>query len=446
MKYIITSAQKGATLNKNFWNNIQKFKKEMNVDKILVFVMNGKYKTDEVLHPSVATLPDIELINDYEKLHNKVYAYDSKVLAQRVKPLLGLSDKLPMERSYILPATKRRLESIASLSTKPRFFCATGAVTEPFYKLNTSQGVKAYEEHQYGFVYFDSLDNKKKMDMMSVPVDKSGNFFYETTQYHSGTITRGVPIECLILGDWHFGTTNKFARLESIKQIEEMKPKYVVFHDLFDGYSINHHERHKLLARLRSVKNRRSNLKKELQLLAKEIKFFSEKFHDVKFLVAESNHDEFIRTFIDDKYFMKDEENFQFACSLVNELIDPEAIPLKIGLEKVTTLPNNFFFYSIDDTKRVRGWDVVQHGHKGSNGARGSRNTFKRFNLRAIFGHTHQIGIGSNWINVGTNTNLNPAYARGGLSGWMHSNGIIYKNNTATLKSFVAKQPSKIKY
>jgi hypothetical protein len=446
MKYIITSAQKGAKLNKNFWSNIQRFKKEMNVDKILVFVMNGRYKHDEVLHPSVATLPDIELINDYQQLHSKVFAYDSKVLAQRVKPLLGLSDKLPMERSYILPATKRRLESIASLGTKPRFFCSTGALTQPFYKLNTSQGVKAFEEHQLGFVYFDSLDNKKKMDFMSVPVDKTGNFFYETNHYHSGKIIRNIPAECLILGDWHLGQTNKYARIESIRQIEEFKPKYVVFHDIFDGYSINHHNRKKLLERLRDVRNKRNSLKKELEILKKEIEFFAKKFPDVQFLVAESNHDEFIKHFINDKHFFKDEINFEFAASLVSDLIDPEAIPLKVALDKIGELPKNFKFFSVTDSFRIRGWDVVQHGHNGSNGARGSRNTFKRLNLKAIFGHTHQIGIGSNWINVGTNTNLNQSYTRGGLSGWMHANAIIYQNKTATLKSFVARQPSKIKY
>lgn len=440
MKYIITSAQKGATLNKNFWQNILKFKEVHNVDKIFLFVMTGRYKTDEVLHPSVATLPEIEIVNSYEALHEKVQAYDSKVLPQRVKPTLGLSDKLPMERSYVLPATKVRWDSISSLGTKPRFFTTTGSVTRPFYKLNTNQGVKAQEEHQYGFVFFESL-NKREMLIRNIPADKSGNFYHLRHRFHNGLVTEGDYIECLNLGDWHTGQTNKIIRKKTIELIDWLKPKYVVFHDFFDGYSINHHNRKNLLDRVRSSNRNKDSLEDELKLVYKEMMFFAKKFPKVKFLIPESNHDVFITSWIDKKFWVDEYHNTLIGAKILPQLIDLRNVALEESLKLIGKMPENFKFFRENSTFRIRGWEVSQHGHKGSNGSRGSNNQFKRLNVKMMKGHDHTPFIGSNVISVGSSTNLEQDYTIGGPSSWGHAHGIIYPNGTATLYTMTARQP-----
>lgn len=440
MKYIITSVQKGASLNRNFYRNLLRFKKQHNVDKILVFVMNGRYVSDDALHPSVAALDTVEFINKDYRLGNKVIAHDSAVLAQNIEPMWGLSDKLPQQYSYVLPGTKRRYESIASLGSKPRFFTSTGAMTNPFYKLNTNLGRKAEAMHEFGFTFFEDL-GRSKMNIVPVLADKKGNFYHLNERYENGKLTHGKFVEGFIIGDWHHGVTNKEARAATIRQIEQLQPKYSVFHDFFDGKSINHHSRDSLLTRIRDNERKSDSLEKELESLYKEMKFFSNKFPNLQFNVAESNHDVFLRTYVDKKYHHNEPHNYLQAIKIIPKLIDLRNVALEEALKTIGEIPKNFKFLRENDSFKIRGIETAQHGHKGANGSRGGKNQFKRLNLRQVTAHTHSPCIYINGMVVGTNTNLEQDYTIGGASAWMHANGVIYPNGTYTLITFTAKQP-----
>lgn len=440
MKYIITTVQLGARLHANFYDNVLLFKEKHNVDKVLVFVMNGRYVTDDALHPTVARLTEVEFINGSYRLGKKVMAHDSKVLAQNIDPIRGLTDKLPMAYSYVLPATKRRYESIASLGDKPRFFTTTGALSHPFYKEHTNLGRKAVSQHTYGFTYFEDLGGSK-MNIVPIEADKKGNFYYLNERYENGKFIDGDFIECMVLGDWHTGVTNRNIRKKTIKMLHDLKPKYVVFHDFFDGRSINHHNREKLLDRIRSATRKQDSFEKELQILHKEMTFFAERFPDIQFLVAESNHDVFIRTYVDNKYHHNEPHNYLQAIKILPRLIDLRNVALKEALMTVGEIPTNFTFFRENDSFRIRGIEVAQHGHKGANGSRGGKNQFKRLNLRQITGHTHTPSIYINGMIVGTSTNLEQDYTIGGASSWMHAHGVVYPNGTYTLLTMVARQP-----
>ncbi len=440
MKYIVTSIQKGALLHRKLYENMLLFKEKHKVDKILVFVMNGRYIADDSLHPSVSILQDVTFINGKERLASKVMAYDSRVLAQNIDPMRGLTDKLPMQYSYILPAMKRRYKSIASLGSKPRFFVTTGAMTKPFYKENTNLGKKAVASHTYGFTYFESKD-KGKIEIQPIEADSKGNFYYFNERYENGVFKTGNFVEVLNLGDWHFGQTNKEVRDISINMIENLKPKYVVFHDFFDGYSINHHNRNNLLSRIRGCERRQDSLKKELELLYKEMMFFANKFPNVRFLVPESNHDVFLRTYVDLKFHHNEPHNYLQAIKIIPRIIDLRKVVLAEALKTIGTMPKNFRFFRENSSFRVRGIEVSQHGHKGVNGSRGSFGSFKRFNLKQVTGHTHSPMIYENGMIVGTSTNLEQDYTIGGASSWMNAHGLIYPNGTYTLVTIVAKQP-----
>ncbi len=440
MKYIITSVQRGARLHKNFYSNLLLFKKKHNVDKILVFVMNGRYVTDDVLHPSVATLDGVEFIYKSHRLARKVMAHDSSVLAQNIDPKRGLTDKLPPEYSYVLPGTKREYESVASLGSRPRFFTTTGAMSHPFYKEHTNLGKKALNMHTYGFTYFEDQGGSK-MNVVPIAADKKGDFYHLNERYEKGKFRTGRFVEALIPGDWHFRQTNKEARAKTIKQIEELKPKYVTFHDLFDGQSINHHNRDNLLSRIRDASRSRDSLEKELKDLYKEMMFFAKKFPDVKFNVAESNHDVFIRTYLDKKYHHNEPHNYLQSIKILPNLIDLRNVALEEALKTIGDIPSNFNFLRENESFKVRGIEIGQHGHKGANGSRGGKNQFKRLNLRQITGHTHSPCIYVNGMIVGTNTNLEQDYTIGGASAWMHANGVLYPNSTYTLLTMTARQP-----
>lgn len=453
MKYIITSVQLGARLNTNFWKNIQRFKKEHKVDKILVYQMNGRVK-DEVLHPSIARLPDIEFIDSRHRLHKKVLAYNTKVLAQNIDPLAGQSNKLPSEYSYIMPGTKVRYDTIPSLGVKPRFFTSTGAITIPNYNTKAlssgmlmKRGLQAEAQHQYGAVFFEELSSKK-FSIYNITADRTGNLYYFNEKYHSGKLTHGRFIEALILGDFHTGDTNPEVRDLTIKMIKKHNPKRVVFHDIFDGKSVNHHAKGKLIESLRSDLNQVHLLEEELKLVAREIEFFAKTFPDIEFVVPESNHDVFIRTYLNEKYHHNEPHNYLQAIKIIPRILNTKAIVLKEALLTVVDkLPENFIFLRENDPYRiggdVHGVAIGQHGHKGVNGAKGSPQSFKRSNAKMITGHTHSPKIYENGMVVGTSTYLELDYTIGGLSSWLNAHGVLYPNNTYALVTIIPKKTKK---
>ena len=445
---IITSVQLGVPMNKKFWANLKKFAEVQGVQDIYAFVMNGKYK-DEDLHQSVVKLiekGELKLIDRQFNLNNKVRVYDTKVLAQNINPLAGQSNKLPHEWSYIMPGTKVRYMTVPSIGTKPRFFYSTGALTIPNYVtvarssgMRVKRGLQALAQHQYGAVYFEDL-GRGKFNIYPIVARKNGSFHYKTDKYHNGKHIPEQDVVALVLGDVHLGATNKYAWKHSLKQIDELKPKYIVLHDWFDGRSINHHTRKRLIERIRDVNQKAEILENELRMVWNETWKLAKKYPEIKFIVAESNHDLFIRTYLDMKYHHDEEHNYLQAIKIIPRIIDPNSVALKEALLTIGELPDNFIFLREGQSFSVRGWELGQHGHRGVNGSRGTANQFRRLNLRMITGHSHSPSIYENGIVVGTNTNLVQPYSIGGVSSWFHANAVVYDNGTASLLTFTVKE------
>jgi hypothetical protein len=256
---------------------------------------------------------------------------------------------------------------------------------------------------------------------------KNGDFHHLVTRYGKGTTAYAQP-EALIIGDWHPYETCQWVRSKTITQLEELSPKCAVFHDFFSGVSINHHESHSLLARARKGRDNRTNLKEEVRYVYNEMMFFAEKFPHIQFLVARSNHDEFLLKYIDSYEFAKDHQNIVFAANLYERIIDENAVPLREALSMIGEMPVNFHFAQYDESWRIKGIELANHGHKGSNGSRGTPSNFRTLNLKQITGHTHTPMLYSNGMVVGTSTILNPEYTKGSPSSWMNAHGILYSN------------------
>ena len=269
MKYIITSVQYGARVNKHLLANMQAFAKEHGVNEIYTFVMNGRYKEEDFLDPLIgANMATVDSL----RLNSNLRLQDMKVLAQQINPLTGLGFKLSRDYSFILPSPKIRYLSLASTSNNPRALMTTGALTYGNYKEHTAQGRKAMAEHQFGFVYVE-VKNNKIFESYQVEATKNGNFHYMNEKYAGGKRYYSQP-ESLSL-EWHTGDTCPKARRKSVQMIHDLKPKRVIFHDFMNGHSINPHERGNLISSLRSYQKKRDSLDRELKELHKEMSFFA---------------------------------------------------------------------------------------------------------------------------------------------------------------------------
>lgn len=424
MKYIITSLQLNGRVNKNLLTNMLNFAKEQGVDKILTFVQRGRYIEEEIIDP-VIFQNNIELIHGELKLNANLKIYDTLILPQQINPFTGMNKKLSRDYSYILPSPKIRYESIASTSKYPRALMSTGEITHPNYKTHTAHGRKAAEQHQYGFVFVE-LVNNQIFKTYQIEATAKGDFQHLTRKYYEGKILDTRP-EALILGDWHNLDTNPWVRSESIKMIRELDPKRVVFHDLFNGHSINHHDREQLLSQLRNLRDNRMSLETEMRAVYDELWHFANKFPHIQFLVVRSNHDDFLEKYIQHKMFIDDAANFLFTCKIISRIVDAKKIPLQEALLLIGDLPSNVRFTQQDESYRVYGIELANHGHLGANGSKGSPNQFNSLNLKTITGHTHSPKLMENGMVVGTSTHLRLNYTHG-PSSWLNAHGILYSN------------------
>lgn len=413
--------------------NLLNFAKEQGVDKILTFVQRGRYIEEELIDPVIFE-HNIELIHGEMKLNANLKLYDTLILPQQINPFTGMNKKLSRDYSYILPSPKIRYESIASNSKYPRALMSTGEITRPNYKTHTAHGRKAEEQHQYGFVYVEIVNNQI-FKAFQIEATKKGDFQHLTKKYHSGEVLECQP-EALVLGDWHTGDTDPWVRRESIKMISALHPKRVVFHDIFNGHSINHHERGQLLAELRNVQDNRICLETELRMVHKEICYFANKFPDITFLIVRSNHDDFLEKYVQQKMFIDDPLNFLFTCRLIAQIVDPTKIPLQEALSIIGPLPHNVRFTQQDESYRVYGIELAHHGHLGANGSKGSPNQFNSLNLKMITGHTHSPKLMENGMVVGTSTHLRLGYTHG-PSSWLNAHGILYSNGKYGLLTLI---------
>lgn len=437
MKTVITTIQRGARVNRVLLKNMLAFAQEHGVDKVQAFVMDGRNKDDIEIDPIVHDF-GIELIVPNKAgtaLNSNLKLYDTMIKASQINPLTGFNKKLSRDHSYILPSPKIRYLSIPNTSKYPRFLSTTGSLTNGNYKLHTAQGRKANLEHQFGFVYVE-IKNSKNFEIHQVEALKNGKFNYLTEHYSNGKKLKQQP-EALILGDIHWGETCPKTWKRTLKMLEELKPKRVVLHDLFDGRSINPHERDNYATRAIRAYKDQDNLFDEISSVYNLIKTLSSKYPKIEFVVSESNHDLFLKRYVTEHNWLLDGRNSIIASELFKPFVLGDSKPpLQKALEIIGEIPNNFNFLVEDQEYRVSGIELGYHGHRGLNGARGSSASFDRYNLKMITGHEHTPKMYANGMCVGTSTHLKLDYTKG-ASSWLNAHGILYKSGKYALLTLI---------
>jgi hypothetical protein len=435
---IVTTVQYNALVNKALLKNMMTFADNHNVETIYVYVMAGKNK-DEALLPQILLEDErvefLYLGKEGMKLNSNLKLHDTCILASQINPLTGFQKKLSNTFSYVLPSPKIRYMSLPNTSKHPRFLATTGALTHGNYKDWIAQGRKAELEHQYGFSFI-TVKNNRLFDFHPVEAQKNGNFHYLKESYRNGQMTHEQP-EAFVLGDWHCGDTCPKTRKATISMIENLKPKRVVFHDFFNGHSVNHHERGNNLSKAQLWSKKMHILEEEVEQCLAELNFFAHKFPNVDFLISESNHDLFLARFIGTENFLEDGANSVFACRMFVEMSNKRSVPaVKLAMELCGKIASNVTFLKEDEEYRVKGVGLDYHGHRGVNGARGTSASFSNYNLRLITGHEHSPKIHPNGMVVGTSTHLKLGYTKGAGS-WLNAHGLLYSSGKYTLLTII---------
>jgi transposase len=433
-RFIITWAQNDTPVHDRFFDNLERYAEEIDA---AIHVIAGRYKnptsvfTDKS-YDTWAQRVDLYLDANRHDVHRYLSIMsDVKIQPTAVDPMTGL-EGMSGVNSCVFGSPKVQLETIPVLQgNRPKMMVTTGACTMRNYT-DSKAGKKGEFHHTLGFVIIEIKDDDTFF-LRQVTATDSGDFsdlYFRVAKDEStgqSAVTRLDKIEAIVWGDLHYGKHDPKILDSTFDLMAKLSPDHVVLHDVFDGYSINHHESKDPFIQYQKEVEGSNSLKGEIDEMLKGL----EDFQDYNVVVVRSNHDDFVDRWLKDTDWRKTVtpknslEYMQYAAAILNREAPNGVIPYVINrrFPHIKTLGRN-------DSYIVKGWELGQHGDVGSNGSRGSLAQFRKLNAKLVVGHYHAPGRKDGALAVGTSTHLRVGYNTG-ASSWLQSHVIIHTDGKA---------------
>lgn len=432
-RFVVTTAVTGMPVNQAFYDTITTYCDINNASLLVLptvdpassggFSLDGKLKDDNIVITDTV-------------LNQNLYISTFKTSAKQINTLTGLRRVGDRERSMIVASPKQFLEYVPiSNNDASHALMTTGAITDASY-LNTDAYMSlrtawlADKDHQLGAVIVEIV-NDKEFHFRQIQANPStGSFTDLGIEYSVGACKRVKP-DAIVLGDIHVGSIDRNVYKSTNKILRKLKPKRVFFHDLFDGASCNPHASAQYLTKAK-LKDKLS-IEKELRIVASYLKRMQEKHPYVEeFIVVRSNHDLFLDRYLDSGDYIKDSTNSEVCHILALAKLDGQ-MPLEAGLRLVDAELSRVTFLELDETYKLHGLELGQHGHLGMNGQRNPANASLEIAYgKGVFGHSHTAGILRGIYRVGTSTRYRMGYNHG-ASSWTHTLCVVNPDGTRQL-------------
>lgn len=424
--YIITSAQNDSKLNYPFWHNVMAYSKHIGAE---VHVVLNRYKNptfnansaDETWNPEVIPYADANRQHIHKKLE---LLSDIKIQPTAINPLSGM-EGISGNESCIFGHPKSQFRVIPALEGyEPKMMFTTGTVTLPNYS-DSKAGKKGEFHHVYGFVIVEISDSETFF-IRQVTALKSGSFCDLTFHVSDGTVSKIKDIDVAVLGDIHVGDHCPLVNKQQMALLDSLKPKNTIIHDIFNGHSINDHEKDDPIKAYEREVDGTNSLSKEISDMFVWIKSMLK--YNLVFVA--SNHNDWLDRHIKSKDWKRSIKNapmyIRCADILLKGMAPRGLIAYFIDNEfdrKVKTLGR-------DESFRVNRWELSQHLDVGVNGSRGSLGQFRKMSTKMIGGHSHTPSRTDGVLYVGTSTKLRVGYNIG-ASSWLNCDVIVHKNGKA---------------
>jgi hypothetical protein len=430
--YIITAAQNATKVHDGLWGNIIAYKEKLGAS-LHVIPYNYKNPTSRKEKAEQEdenwwderTVPYLDL--GTHTLHkNLVLLSSNKISATSGTPLAG-KEGVTGQKSCIIGHPRQQLKSLPVLKGKhKKRILTTGACTIKDYSLSNA-GFLGEFHHILGFAIVEIRDNNI-FHVRQVSADENGDFIDICMVVKDGVVTKGSIPEAIIFGDLHAGFHDE-QRVDIAMEIySRMKPKNVVLHDVFDGYSINPHEKDSPIKRLKMHKQGKLCLATEIEDLMNLLSKFNESFENIH--IVKSNHDLFLDRYINGTDWRKDLINAEIYFELAAKAVSAENGLIPCLIEEYLEGQINCLGYN--DSLVIANHELALHGDKGSNGSKGSPRSFSRLPDKCIVAHGHGTWVLDGAMQVGTCTKIQEGYAVG-LSSWIWADAILHPNGKAQL-------------
>lgn len=432
-RFLITTAIAGCDVDRNFLKSLETYcKKNKALLLVLpVFDLNKRNNLDPVLE-------DYDVLSSSIKLNSNMYINNLKISPRLVDPLTGLDRVGQREYSYIYPSPKQRLKFISNQKDKlPTAMMTTGALTTPAYVNQTFRNQKSSyvskQDHVMGCVVVE-VSNNKYFHFRQIQCDDKGGFYDLGRYYIDDKITK-VKAKAFIMGDYHSGQSDAVAEKCWLDVIKKIGVEYLVFHDIFNGLSISHHDQTKKITLARRAEAGQLCLKDEILQLQADIQKYV-RIVD-KIIISKSNHDEFLERYLQECRFKDDPLNLRLGLELALRMVEGHD-PLQWAMEEhlykslEPKYVNKIKWLKRDESFKIGDIEVGEHGDKGAHGSYGSLRQLEKSYGKSISGHSHVPEILRGAYRVGTTSWLDLEY-NNGMSSWMHTSCLLYDNGNRQL-------------
>ena len=419
-----------APIHENLIEGLDKYCKIHNAE-LIILKMAGKDASEDIMHKTVAERPELFFGN--KALNSNIKICDMVVPPQNVDPSTGRLRFAQKDTTLIYGHPKQRLRAVpASNSKLPRLLLTTGAVTQPNYNRSNHRGDVAFRDHVYGGIVVEVIDNVC-YNARFLRAQRDGQFVDLGLKYNGNKKPTPSKVEALVLGDIHSGDEDEMTMEANREMIEFFKPRRLILHDLFNGHSVNPHEKDNLISRVREYDNGRLSLESEFNDCSNILQNLSGEMGKGQVYVVASNHPYFLIRYLESGEILEDPWNVKFALDLARKMCDG-VDPLEAGLRMVGDIPSNVTFLKLRDDLKIWGYQLASHGHKGLSGSKTSNAISREIaHGKSITGHSHTPEVFRNTYIVGTSSRLDLEYTSGSATSWMAANAVLYEGGTVQL-------------
>lgn len=432
--YLFTWAQSQTRVNVDFWRNLNAFKDYLDAG---LHVIAGRYKNPTSLEANVRTKgeefwdKEVTPYLDANKqmITKKLLSLANVKIQPTAKTPLNSMSSLSGENSAIIGHPSIHFDSTAVLKGQSlKVLATTGACTVPNYT-DTKAGVWAEAHHEYGFILVEIDRELDQFYLHQIQAEEDGTFYFLNLKVKDGKVFKheeSIPLA--VFGDTHYGINHCETSIKAgLELCEKLNVQKNVQHDLFDGYTINPHDR---LDPFVQMELEHIPLSKEIGDTLDFVRMLSTKFKRV--YSVNSNHNDFLDRWLINNDWRKNRNRKEYLDLASLKASHPEAsdkgvfhlLVDELGLSNVTTFGHS-------DSYKIKGWEIAMHYDRGANGSRGSINQFKNLGIKSIGGHGHTPKRAGNAIMVGTMTVLRQGYNKG-LSSWGSGLVLVYPNGKAS--------------
>ncbi len=445
-RFIITSAQNNTPIDEKFWKSLKVYAKDRGATLV---VLPTKYRN--ATSPLETSAEDIwwderllpYMYENVLHLHKRLTVFGNvRIVATAVSPLTGM-ETLSQGSSAIFGHAQIQMTTIATQQNKiAKLMHTTGSCTKKNYS-RTKTGFKAEFHHSQGAVVVEK--SGKHFHMRAVYADKSSSF-YDIWGYYTPKGKKPLErVEGLVPGDTHARhicpIVKKATYLGKDSIVAMLKPKRIYHHDAYDGYSGSHHHRRNPLIRYVKHQAGYDKVEDELQITVDLINEVTPP--DCENVIIPSNHTEHLRTWLFEADIKAEPWNAEIYHELWLAMIrtakmtgggvehmDPFEGWAAGKLKHTASWPKKGD--KANGSYEVLGCEFGLHGHRGTNGSKGSLKALAKIGVKVVIGHTHTPGIYHGGFQTGTSTPLTMEYTDG-PSSWMNTHCIQFPNGKRQL-------------